>query len=139
MTASEEVGGLTRQVYAMFSSGDASPAERLISSRPGTILIGTDPREWWSEREQILSTLAAQAKEISQSGITVEAGELAVESEDGFAWIADRPRFVMPDGSTVEGRVTAVFLREDDGWKIVQWHASLGVPNEEAIGEELTT
>jgi ketosteroid isomerase-like protein len=137
--ASDEVRNLTRQLYEMFSSGDASVLERLISNRRGTTVIGTDPNEWWTDREQILTTLAAQARELSQSGIRVESGDLAVEDEDGFAWVADRPKFVMPDGSTVEGRVTGVFLREDDSWRIVQWHASLGVPNEEAIGEELTT
>lgn len=137
--ASEEVRNLTRQLYEMFSTGDDSLLERLISTRPGTTVIGTDPREWWTDRETIQSTFSAQAKEISQAGIRVEPGDLAVDSEDGFAWIADRPKFVMPDGNAVEGRVTGLFRREDDGWRIVQWHASLGVPNEEALGEELTT
>ena len=35
-------------------------------------------------------------------------------------------------------RITAVFARENGEWKIAQWHASIGVSNAEAFGEDLT-
>jgi hypothetical protein len=31
-----------------------------------------------------------------------------------------------------------VFHQEQGEWKIVQWHGSIGIPNEEAMGQELT-
>jgi hypothetical protein len=37
----------------------------------------------------------------------------------------------MPDGKHVSLRWSAVFHRENDDWKFVQTHASIGVPNEE--------
>jgi ketosteroid isomerase-like protein len=36
-------------------------------------------------------------------------------------------------------RLTAVFLKEKDGWKIVQWHFSTGIANEDLLGETLST
>jgi ketosteroid isomerase-like protein len=139
VSATDEVRALTLRFYEMFSSGDARAANELISAEGGTLVIGTDPSEWWSDRGEIVNTLSAQAKEISESGIRIEPGEIVARAEDGIAWVADRPKFVMPDGSAVEARVTGVFRREGGSWKIAQWHASLGVQNEEAIGQDLTT
>jgi hypothetical protein len=36
-------------------------------------------------------------------------------------------------------RVTAVLHKENGEWKMVQGHVSFGVPNEEALGQELPT
>ncbi len=33
--------------------------------------------------------------------------------------------------------MTAVFHKEGDSWKMVQLHASIGVPNVEALGTDL--
>ena len=34
-------------------------------------------------------------------------------------------------------RITMVFHREGDGWRLVQSHTSVGVANEQASGQEL--
>jgi hypothetical protein len=39
----------------------------------------------------------------------------------------------------VPARLTAVFLRAGGAWRLVQAHGSLGVANEEAIGQELAS
>jgi ketosteroid isomerase-like protein len=36
-------------------------------------------------------------------------------------------------------RLTAVFRREANGWKIIQQHLSIGIRNEEVVGKELMT
>ena len=41
------------------------------------------------------------------------------------------PSFVYPDGSGVKMRMTLVFHREDDAWKLLHMHASVGVPDDE--------
>ena len=51
----------------------------------------------------------------------------------------DQPKLVLPGGTELRCRFTAVFHKENGGWKGVQWHWSIGVPNEEAIGQELET
>jgi hypothetical protein len=40
----------------------------------------------------------------------------------------------MPDGVELTIRETTVWHEEDGEWKIVQFHASLAVSNEEAFG-----
>jgi ketosteroid isomerase-like protein len=37
----------------------------------------------------------------------------------------------------VPARVSVVLQREAGDWKIVHLHLSVGIPNEEALGEEL--
>jgi SnoaL-like protein len=53
--------------------------------------------------------------------------------EENVGFAIDKPRFVLPDGSFLQTRVTGVLRREDDDWKIVHLHFSVGVPDEEAI------
>jgi hypothetical protein len=35
--------------------------------------------------------------------------------------------------------LTCIYRREDGDWRIVHWHSSLPVPNEEAMGQEPPT
>ena len=36
-------------------------------------------------------------------------------------------------------RLSVVYRREDGAWKMVHFHSSVGVPNEEAVGVEVQT
>ena len=83
--------------------------------------------------------MQAQLQEMRAAGIELVPGEVQAYREGSVGWAADRPTFRLPDGTTLPARLTAVFHREDGAWKMVQSHASFGVRNEEAIGEELTT
>jgi ketosteroid isomerase-like protein len=49
-------------------------------------------------------------------------------------WFADRPVLVTPDGHFIPCRLTGVWRREGDEWKLIQSHASSGVPNAQAFG-----
>ena len=53
--------------------------------------------------------------------------------------MADQPVLTLPDGLAVNVRITAVAAIERGHWRFVQWHASLGKTNEEALGRSLTT
>jgi ketosteroid isomerase-like protein len=72
-------------------------------------------------------------------GIQVKAGDLNAFVEGNVGWVADRPTLRLPNGQAMPSRGTAVFHKEDGEWKIVQYHASIGVSNVEAVGKELTT
>jgi hypothetical protein len=107
--------------------------EQFISQQGDVLMIGTDPNEWWADATTITQTLKAQA----QAGIQAVPGELQARREGSVGWVADQGKFVLPDGAEVPFRWTAVFHQEDGTWKLVQGHASIGMPNEEAIGTDL--
>jgi hypothetical protein len=72
-------------------------------------------------------------------GMRIWPGDIEAYVEGDLGWFADRPRFVLLDGTEVPFRHTGVFRREGGEWKLVQAHTSLGIPNEDVIGFELTT
>jgi len=60
----------------------------------------------------------------------VKAGVLKAYCEGSVGWVAARHMHKPPDGTEIEFRMTAVFHNENGQWKVVQQHASVGVPNE---------
>jgi hypothetical protein len=110
--------------------------EQLISHAEGTVVIGTDPNEWWEGYEKIVSIYKTQMEEMG--GMTLVAGDPQAYCEGSVGWALDRPKFKLPDGKEIQARFSTVFHRENGEWKIVQHHVSIGVPNEEAIGKALT-
>jgi len=133
MEQSPELKALMLRFYEAVSRGDAAFMERFLSKHGDVLVIGTDPNEWWADPTTITQTLQAQA----QAGIQAVAGDLHAYREGSVGWVADRAKFVLPDGTEAPFRWTAVFHQEDGEWKLVQGHASVGVPNEEVLGTDL--
>lgn len=138
MEPSAEIRDITLRFYQALSKGDMPVIERLFSRHDGVVLIGTDPAEWWTDHAAITRVFKAQMEEMG-GGFVLVAGEVHAYGEGAAGWVADRPKIKLPDGSELPLRVTGAFLKEDGEWKLVSWHASIGVKNEEAFGAELTT
>ena len=138
MERAPDFEAVIEQSYALFTSGDVAGFERLISRDPQTLAIATDPREWWEGPELIHQALRAQITEMRELGVQAKPGRIQAYREGSVGWAADRPTFRLPDGTELPMRITLVGHQEAGEWKIVQFHASLGVSNEEALGQELT-
>ncbi len=134
MQPAPDLADVVRRLYDAFSRGDADLVEQLTSRQAGLVFIGTDPDEWFDDIGSVRQLLQAQAG----AGITVVPGDIRAYREGSIGWAADRGAFRLPDGTEVPFRLTAVFRQEDGDWKLVQEHASIGVSNEEAIGQELS-
>jgi ketosteroid isomerase-like protein len=137
MEQSTELKNLILQSYEALSKGHYSFFERHLSKTEGVLVIGTDPNERWSGYATIAKEFKAQMAEIG--GFSVSAGTPQAYSEGALGWAADRAKFKLPDGSEIPVRLTLVFRKESSEWKIVLWHASFGVPNEDLIGKAITT
>jgi len=133
MQQAPELRDVLVRLYEAFSRGDADLIAQLTSRQEGLVFIGTDPDEWFEDVGNVRRLVQAQAG----AGVTVIPGEVRAYREGPVGWIADRGSFRLPDGSDVPFRLTAVFRQEDGAWKMVQEHASIGVSNEEVIGQEL--
>jgi len=117
--------------------GDLAGIERVTSRQAGTLMIGTDPNEWWIGYDQIVQVWQAQVEAMGGS-MPMVVGDPQAYQEGTVGWVADQPTFQLPTGAA-SFRMTCVFHQEDGAWKVVQAHASIGVPNEEAFGSELPT
>ena len=137
MEQSTELKELYLRICEAMSSGDYSFFERCFSQKDGVLAIGTDPTEWWAGYATITRMFKAQLKETG--GFQILADTPQAYSDGSIGWVAGQPTLKLPDGTEMPFRLTAVFQKEQNDWKIVQWHVSIGISNEELIGETLTT
>jgi len=137
MEQSTELKELYLRCCEAQSSGDYSFFERHFSQKDGVVAIGTDPTEWWDGYATITRVFKAQLKETG--GFEILAGTPQAYSDGSVGWVAGQPTVKLQDGTEIPVRLTAVFQREQKDWKIVQWHFSMGISNEDSIGETLTT
>ena len=132
MNPSDEIKNAVLRLYEAMGTGDASAIQRLLSHQSGVLAIGSDPIEWWSGYATIEQAFKVQLEQRASKPIQV--GELTAFVEGTVGWSADRRIIFMPNGKQLVVRETAVFHKEDGEWKIVQFHASLGMPNTELEG-----
>lgn len=127
-----EIKDLMVRFYEAMSQGNFVALDRLLSHRDGLLWIGTDPYEWWETPEAAFQAWREQMAEAS--GPLSITGSNATAYENGeVAWVADRPVFHLPGGRSFPFRLTAVWVREPEGWRLVQVHTSMGVANESVL------
>jgi class 3 adenylate cyclase len=141
MQDAPELAALTRRVYAAMTNGDAETLAHVVSRHEAALLVGTDPQEWWRGHDTIVSIFTKQLDELlaDAGSFRWDTGELLAYCDGNLGWVADNPTVTMGTGEVVKMRSSMVYRLEHAQWKIVHWHVSVGVPNEEAVGRELTT
>jgi class 3 adenylate cyclase len=124
-------------MYRDWSAGDTSAAVDFFSNADEVVSIGTDPDEFWVGGVRAKQIMHMQFTEIGR--VTVEPGALRAYSSGELGWAVDAPTMTLADGTVMHLRVSYVFVRERDGWRIVHCHTSVGAQNAEAWGREFTT
>jgi ketosteroid isomerase-like protein len=107
-------------------------ADRHLSNQSELHAVGTDPSDWF-EGEQAFAQLRQEMAEMSD--ITFSPGTISAYEEGTVGWGIARPTLALPNGKQVSLRWSAVFHQEAGQWKLVQYHASVGVPNEQLFGD----
>ena len=137
MEQSEELKDLTLRLYEAEATGDISFIERNMSRQQGAVYVGSDPNEWWEGLEAFVEAMRAQSE--TMGGMQIVSGQLQAYREGNIGWSIDRDTlFRLPDGTEVPFRNSYVFVQEDDEWKLVHGHTSIGVSNEEVLGQDIT-
>jgi adenylate cyclase len=133
MEKSEEIRRVIERWTTATARGGDDPLGRL-SEHPGTLMIGTDPAEWW------LGSAAhvIWARQIREVGpFPVRATEIDAWEEGTVGWAAVKESIDW-EGQTLESRATYVLHLERDEWKLVQVHWSFPRANTETLGRALT-
>jgi SnoaL-like domain len=126
MQQSEEVRDAILRFCDRLSAGDVASFDELVSQEPATLIIGTAPGEWVTERERMRFGFEAE-------GVRLEAKNPVGYEAGSLGWVVDQPAFVFPDGSVMQTRLTAVMRQEEGRWKLVHMHFSVGVPDEQVV------
>ena len=136
MERSAELEDFVRESYAIMLAGDVQALDGVLSQAEETLMIGTDPDEWWERRDAFLAAFQGQTEAMG-GGITLTSADPRAYVEGDIGWVADRPSYRLPDGTELSARVTGVLRKENGNWRWLQSHSSIGVANEAAVGKEL--
>jgi len=128
MKRSQDIEQLVRGFVEALERGDIAYLERATSREPGVVAIGSDPNEYSRDYERIIELLRESTPQAGMQ-IHVRIAELRGYEHGDVGW-ADGTGTFEHDGESVEVRISAVFLREKSDWRMVQNHASIGVPND---------
>jgi ketosteroid isomerase-like protein len=126
----DEIRKVLDEMTEALNAGDAARLRTMLSQRPDAVHIGTDAEEWWTGKEVVDGVAAAD----SGDDIQVVNDDVGIHVQGDIAWVEGRGRFTRADGAERPVRTTSVFAREDGHWKVVQSHASIGVPNADIFG-----
>lgn len=130
MQESSEVREGILAFYERFSSGDPDAFAAGISGAPGVSVTGSAPGEGHSGRDE---WVGAYRESIQGSGMRLQGEDPVGYAEGAVGWGTDTPAFVLPDGSRLPTRLTAVLHEEEGVWRVVHLHFSVGVPDEDAV------
>ena len=128
--AQDDIRAVFDQLLEAQNAGDAEQVRAGLSERPDAVHIGTDADEWWTSK-QIVDAVAAVG---GADEIQAVADDVDIHVQGDVAWVEGRGRFTRADGGERPVRMTGVFVCEDGQWKVVQSHASIGVPNDDIFG-----
>ncbi|WP_117211101.1 nuclear transport factor 2 family protein [Allorhizocola rhizosphaerae] len=137
MEASSGLRELMLAYWEALCTGDVPFVEAHLSTSDVVFAFGTDPAERYEGDS--LRQIWRQQLAASGGAVTIVPGDIRAYQEGSVGWIADDPRFRLPDGVEIPVRFTAVAHRRDGVWRFVQAHTSVGVPNERLLGVVLPT
>ena len=111
--------------YNGVNTKDIDRFDEIVSLHDATLVIGTAPGEWVTDRPRLRFGFETE-------GLTLEPGRQPIGYQEGtMGWFVDEPWFGFPGGGGMRTRVTGVVRREEERWKVVHLHFSVGVPDEE--------
>jgi ketosteroid isomerase-like protein len=128
--AQDEVRKVFDEMLEAQNAGDAGRLRSMLSERPDAVHIGTDAEEWWTSTQVVDAVAAAGGGD----GLRAVADDIDIHVQGDVAWAEGRGRFTSAGGGERPVRMTGVLIREDGQWKVVQSHASVGVPNADIFG-----
>ena len=105
-----------------------------LSEHPGTLIVGTDPAEWWRGTRRAPS---GDVRSRSSARLPGHADEIEAWEEGTVGW-ASVKETINWEGRASTSRATYVLHLERGEWKVVQVHWSFPRPNVEVLGRALT-
>lgn len=137
MNRSIEIESVVRRFLAARVAGDVEAMRNLHSQSDDVRMIGSDQHEWFQGYENVIDTWAGQPVEFLEE---TESTILRIEALENGAtgWAAVELEYTIASGRMFNVRITMVLVLEESVWKVVQFHFSLPIPNEESFNVDLT-
>jgi class 3 adenylate cyclase len=138
VASSEELRQVVTRFFEALRDGDEEAVRNRVSRQPGFERFGSDPEEVWHDGEAAARLWVQQIREMGGGYPWRLIDEIHAMREGTVGWAVGRADMASPIGESVEFRFTTVLHLEHGEWKIVNWHSSIPVSNED-YGLFLTT
>jgi SnoaL-like protein len=102
---SEEIRRVIDRLTTAIAEGDSESVLGRLSDHPGTLIVGSDPAEWWRGHET-RSIWGRQMEEFDGSFL-VTSGEIDAWEEGSVGW-ASVKETIDWGGKTIEGRASYI-------------------------------
>jgi len=135
---SEELREVAIRLIEAVQQGDSDAVRARISHLPGLLMWGSDPDEVVVGGDEAGRLWAQQFVEMGGGYPWTDIGEIHAHREGTMGWAAFDLVWQTPTGPR-DFRISWVFHLEHGDWRVVHIHASVPVPNEEALGIVVTT
>ena len=112
MRQSHAVAQALATFFAKNASGDLSTYDEVVSSEEAILAVGSSAREWFSGQEAARGAYGLE-------GVLIDPGSVEAWGNGETGWAIAKPQFTIPGGQPFRLRFTAVFVREDDRWKLI--------------------
>lgn len=129
MQPAPELCALLARYYIASAEGDADFLAQYVERHPDALVIGTDKAEWWQGGDSVIDTWGTAWR--TRGGLPVVESSPQAFREGSIGWLADQARWVLPSGHQVPFRLTAIFRETEQGWRMIQAHYSVPIPNEQ--------
>lgn len=126
MNESTAVADALRTFFAKNASGDVTTFDEVVTGNEAVLAIGSTAREWFAGQKAVRGAYGLE-------GVLIDPGDVDGWENGATGWAIARPTFSVPGGPSFRLRFTAVFVQEDDAWKLVHLHGSYPVPDETAM------
>lgn len=129
MRKSPEILALAEQNIRDQEQRGGEAALEVTTREPGLLSIGTGPNDWFTSIPDLEQALAASAS----SEVFPQANREIVAYEEGtVGWGYIRSDLTLPNG-TFKVRQTFIVHKEEDGWKFIHSHVSVGLTDEQFL------
>ena len=130
----DELSVLIRDWYYAASEGRVEQFLGFFLQDAQTTYIGTDPTEIWYGYDQIRDNIEENFRTYGKW--TVMSKNLVVHQVGDVASFTDEVELSARFGGSSmaeDARMSGVLVKRSDGWKIMQAHFSVGVPNTDLL------
>ncbi len=136
MRRSPEIEAVFRRLFMALRDEDQQTFRNHFSPSLDLWWIGSDEREFFRGDPESVALFQQQVSEFGLVDVTYR--RLEPYESGSVGWIAAELELATIAAGLVPVRITAVFELDAGLWRVVQWHTSIGTPNEEVFGFELT-
>ncbi|MGI9584934.1 MAG: adenylate/guanylate cyclase domain-containing protein [Acidimicrobiia bacterium] len=138
-TPNAELRAVLHRFLQSVSDNDAATTMNMLSPTAELQYVGTDDLEWWSGAE-VAQVFGRHMEEVLVDfRLEISTDDIEAFSEGPVGWGRAHGLAYFGREEPLRLRTTAVFVLESGVWRAIQIHNSLGRPNEEVTGAEITS